>query len=83
MNSFIFQLKTELASAQIEYKELKIKAVRCIYELQQANPYFGDDIDLIPAEQLEQSADELLQVKNKLKEVQQKINEIKAQLGEK
>lgn len=76
------QLKTELASAQTEYKELKIKAVRCIYELQQANPYFGDNIDLIHAEQLEQSADELLLVKNKLKEVQQKINDIKTQLGE-
>lgn len=76
------QLKIQLAKNEKEYKEYKIKALRCISELQNANPFFGDNIDLINAEQLEQSADELLLVKNKLKQLQKEINDIKNQLGE-
>lgn len=82
MNSFIMQLRTQLAKNEKEYKEYKIKALRCINELQNANPFFGDNIDLINAEQLEQSADELLLVKNKLKQLQKEMNDIKNQLGE-
>lgn len=82
MNNVILQLKTQLALAQKDYREYKIKALRCINELQNANPFFGDNIDLIYAEQFVQSADELLQVKIKLKELQQQIKDIKNQLGE-
>lgn len=82
MNPLIMQLKINLAATEKEFKEQKIKALRCINELNSANPFFGDDIDLINAEELEQSADELLIVKKRLKELQQKIHDIKKELGE-
>lgn len=82
MNPIIIQLKTQKAKLEKEYKEYKIKALRCINELQNANPFFGDNIHLIEAEKLEQSGDELLIVKNKLLELQQEIKDINTQLGE-
>lgn len=81
MNPIIMQLKMQKAKLEQEYKEQKIKALRCINELQNANPYFGDDISLIEAEKLEQSGDELLLVKMNLLKIQREIKEINMQLG--
>lgn len=82
MNAIILRLKAEKAKLQKEYQELKIKAVRCIYELQNANPFFGDDISVINAESLQQSATELVEVKNKMAEIQTNIRKINNELGE-
>lgn len=82
MNPIIIQLKTEKAKLEKEYAEYKIKALRCINELQNANPFFGDNLELLNAEELEQSADELLLVKIRLKQLQENIKKIKTQLGE-
>lgn len=78
----IMRLKMQKTKLEKEYKEYKLKALRCINELQNANPFFGDNIHLIEAEKLEQSGDELLIVKNKLLELQQEIKNIDTQLGE-
>lgn len=82
MNPMIMRLKMQKTKLEKEYKEYKLKALRCINELQNANPFFGDNIHLIEAEKLEQSGDELLIVKNKLLELQQEIKDINTQLGE-
>lgn len=82
MNPMIMRLKMQKTKLEKEYKEYKLKALRCINELQNANPFFGDNIHLIEAEKLEQSGDELLIVKNKLLELQQEIKNIDTQLGE-
>lgn len=82
MHPMILQLKTLKAKLKKEYDELKIKALRCIYELQNANAYFGDEPELIEAEKLEQAGDELLIVQDKMIKLQHEIKKIDAQLGD-
>lgn len=77
------QAKIKLAETQKAYKENKIKLMRIMYELQNnLNPYIGDDIENLKAEEIEQAGDELLQLKNELLEQKQLIKTIKADLGE-
>lgn len=73
----------QLAQKQKDYNEYKLKASRLIFELQSnINPYFGDELELLKAEEIEQIGDEMLIVKNKMLEFQKEIKDIKNQLGE-
>lgn len=77
------QLKIRLAQKQKDYNEYKLKASRLIFELQSnINPYFGDELELLKAEEIEQIGDEMLIVKNKMIEIQKEIKNIKNQLGD-
>lgn len=83
MNPMIMQLKITLAKKQKDYNEYKLKASRLIFELQSnINPYFGDELELLKAEEIEQIGDEMLIVKNKMIEIQKEIKNIKNQLGD-
>ncbi len=83
MNPMIMQLKITLAQKQKDYNEYKLKASRLIFELQSnINPYFGDDLELFKAKEIEQIGDEMLIVKEKMLEFQNDIKNIKNQLGE-
>lgn len=83
MNAAILRLKTELSKSRKEFKEYQIKASRLINELlEYANPYFGDEVSLIKAEEIEQTGDELVIVKIKLQELDLKIKRIMHELGE-
>lgn len=83
MNPMIMQLKIRLAEKQKDYNEYKLKASRLIFELQSnINPYFGDELELLKAEEIEQIGDEMLIVKNKMIEFQKEIKNIKNQLGD-
>lgn len=82
MNPIITNLKIELSKSNKEFKELKIKAIRLMNELQtNINPYFGDDFNEINAAEIEQIGDELLECKEKAVKLQQKISKIKGDLG--
>ena len=81
MNPIITNLKIELSKSNKEFKELKIKAIRLMNELQaNINPYFGDDFNEINAAEIEQIGDELLECKEKAVKLQQKISKIKGDL---
>lgn len=83
MNAAILMLKTELSKSRKEFKEYQIKASRLINELlEYANPYFGDNVSLIKAEEIEQTGDELVIVKNKLQELNLKIKQLMNELGD-
>lgn len=83
MNPMIMQLKITLAQKQKDYNEYKLKASRLIFELQSnINPYFGDDLELLKAEEIEQIGDEMLIVKSKMLEMQDDIKRLKNELGE-
>lgn len=76
------QAKVKLAQTEKEYKENKIKLMRIFHELQNnVNPYFGDDIESIKADEIEQAADELLTLKGILLEQKALIQTIKQDLG--
>lgn len=81
-NQYIMQLRIELSSAKKEFKELKIKIARLLNELQNnINPFFGDDVENINAEAIEQIGDELLLCRDKALELKNKINQISKDLG--
>lgn len=81
-NQYIMQLRIELSSAKKEFKELKIKIARLLNELQiNINPFFGDDVENINAEAIEQIGDELLLCRDKALELKNKINKISKDLG--
>lgn len=83
MNPMIMQLKITLAAKNKEYKELNLKALRLISEIQSnINPYFGEDLFLFKAEEIEQIGDEMLIVKTKMIELQNEIKKIQSELGE-
>lgn len=83
MNPMIMQLKITLAQKQKEYNEYKLKASRLIFEIQSnINPYFGDDLELLKAKEIEQIGDEMLIVKSKMLEIQDDIKRLKNELGE-
>lgn len=81
MNASILLRKAELAKSKKEYHELKIKASRLINELlTEANPYFGDDLDLIHSDEITQAAGELARTKQGLSKCQRKIKDIEREL---
>ena len=81
MNPIITNLQIELSKSNKELKELKIKVIRLMNELQSnINPYFGDDFNEINAVEIEQIGDELLECKEKAVKLQQKISKIKGDL---
>lgn len=81
-NPVILQLRMNLAENQKDFNECEIKIKRLFWELQNLiNPYYKG-IDEIKAEEIEQSADELLRTKQKAKKLFDEINSIKSQLGE-
>lgn len=82
-NQYIMQLRIELSSAKKDFKELKIKIARLLNELQNnINPFFGDDVENINAEAIEQIGDELLLCRDKALELKNKINQISKDLGD-
>lgn len=82
MNPTILQIKTELAKQEKNIKEIDIKIARCLYEIKEyANPFY-DDIELLRAEELEQTADELLALKERKITVLSAIKRLKAELGD-
>ena len=82
LNPQIMQAKIKLAETQKAYKENKIKLKRVICELQNnLNPYFGDDIESLKADEIEQAADELLSLKALLIEQKALIHAIMQDLG--
>ena len=82
LNHQIMQAKIKLAELEKDYKENKIKLMRIFHELQNnINPYFGDDIVNIKAEEIEQAGDELLKLRYVMLEQQAVISQIKSDLG--
>ncbi len=83
MNTTILMIKTELAKKKKNFAELKIKTVRLFNELLNvANPYFGDNIELIKAEEIDQIARELLRTKTDLTNIKRAIVQLESDLGE-
>ena len=82
INPAIMQLRIELEQTKKEFQENELKLKRLFYELQNLINPFYKSIQEIKAEEIEQSADELLRLKAALLQLQTKINDIKAQLGE-
>ncbi len=82
INPAIMQLRIELEQTKKEFQENELKLKRLFYELQNLINPFYKSIQEIKAEEIEQSADELLTLKAALLQLQTKINDIKAQLGE-
>ncbi|MBO5385293.1 hypothetical protein J6A64_03165 [bacterium] len=82
-NQYIMQLRIQLSGAKKEFKEHKIKIARLLNELQaNINPFFGDDVESINAEAIEQIGDELLKCRDKAVELQSQIKEITKDLGD-
>lgn len=83
LNPQIMQAKIKLAELEKTYKENKIKLMRIFHELQtNINPYFGDDIESIKADEIEQAGDELLALKDEMLKQQELIKTIKSDIGE-
>ena len=82
INPAIMQLRIELEQTKKEFQENELKLKRLFYELQNLINPFYKSIQEIKAEEIEQSADELLTLKAALLQLQTKIDDIKAQLGE-
>ena len=81
MSNLITQYQIELSRSKKELQEQKIKIVRLMNELsERINPFFGDDIETIKAEEIKQISDELLEIRQKAIETQKKVKEIEAQL---
>lgn len=81
INPAIMQLRIELEQTKKEFQENELKLKRLFYELSTLlNPYYKHIKD-IKAEEIEQSADELLALKTILLKQEEKINDIKTQLG--
>lgn len=82
MNSFILNLKMELAKAKKDAFELETKIKRCFCELNAyCIPYFKNPRE-IKAEEIEQIGDELITLKNALIDLREKTADLKEQLGE-
>ena len=81
INPAIMQLRIELEQTKKDFQENELKLKRLFYELQNLiNPYYKTIQD-IKAEEIEQSADELLALKATLLKLEEKMNSIKSQLG--
>lgn len=82
MNSFITNLKIELAKSNKEKREIEIKIKRCYVELSNyINPFFKNAKD-IKADEIEQIGDELKNLKFELENLEDKIRELQNELGE-
>ena len=82
-NAYIMQLRIQLSGAKKEFKECKIKIARLLNELQaNINPFFGNDVENINAEAIEQIGDELLKCRDKAVELKSQINQITKDLGD-
>lgn len=81
INPVIMQLRIELEQTKKEFQENELKLKRIFYELSNLINPFYKSIQEIKAEEIEQSADELLALKANLLQQQAKIEDIKTQLG--
>lgn len=82
MNSFITNLKIELAKANKEKREIEIKIKRCFVELSNyINPFFKSAKD-IKADEIEQIGDDLQSLKLVLEKLENRIIELEDELGE-
>lgn len=82
MNSFITNLKIELAKSNKEKREIEIKIKRCFVELSNyINPFFKSAKD-IKADEVEQIGDDLQSLKLVLEKLENRIIELEDELGE-
>lgn len=82
MNSYITNLKIELAKTKKMRCEIELKIKRCFVELSNyVTPYFKSYRD-INADEIEQIGDDLQSLKTEFEEVENKIFELKNELGE-
>lgn len=82
MNPQIMQLKIKLAESQKEFKEISLKVTRLFNELSSyICPWFGNDVESIEAEKIEQIGDEMIKYKNRLCELKKLIAELEKELG--
>lgn len=82
MNSFITNLKIELAKTNKEKREIEIKIKRCFVELSNyINPFFKSAKD-IKADEIEQIGDDLQSLKLVLEKLENRIIELEDELGE-
>lgn len=82
MNSFITNLKIELAKTNKEKREIEIKIKRCFVELSNyINPFFKSAKD-IKADEIEQIGDDLQSLKLVLEKLENRIIELEYELGE-
>ncbi len=82
MNSFITNLKIELAKSNKEKREIEIKIKRCFVELSNyINPFFKSAKD-IKADEIEQIGDDLQSLKLVLEKLENRIIELEDELGE-
>lgn len=81
VNPAIMQLRIELEQTKKDFQENELKLKRLFYELQNLINPFYKSIQEIKAEEIEQSADELLALKATLLKLEEKMNSIKSQLG--
>lgn len=81
-NPIILHLKMQLSAVQKEYQELNLKMIRKINELSKyVNPFYGEDIESICADEIEQIGDEMKDLKVRLLNTKQQIKRLKAELG--
>ncbi|MDD3236818.1 MAG: hypothetical protein PHV37_01815 [Candidatus Gastranaerophilales bacterium] len=83
VNPIIMQIKMQLETVKKAYKEDELKLIRALNELSDyVNPFFGDDLDLLKADEIEQVGDEIKALKEKLVKNQILIKRLKTELGE-
>lgn len=83
MNPIIMQIKTRLAVEKRAFQEEELKMIRAMNELSSyVNPFFGEDLDSIKADEIEQVGDEIKVLKEKLKTHKLNIKRMVKELGE-
>lgn len=82
MNSYITNLKIELAKSNKMKREIELKIKRCFVELSNyITPYFKFSTD-IKADEIEQIGDDLKCLKKEFENIENKIIELTNELGE-
>lgn len=78
----IMQIKIRLAESEKEYKEISFKVTRLMHEMNTCyNPWFGEDVESIKAEEVKQIGADLVDCKTRLIELKALITELKRELG--
>ena len=82
MNSYITNLRIELAKANKDKREIEIKIKRCFVELSNyINPFFKTAKD-IKADEIEQIGDDIKRLKTELTNIEDRISDFKNELDE-
>ncbi len=82
MNSYITNLRIELAKANKYKREIEIKIKRCFVELSNyINPFFKTAKD-IKADEIEQIGDDIKRLKTELTNIEDRISDFENELDE-